>query len=150
MRTGLVPVHCDVWNGFVFVNLDREPRQSLREFLGPMITALDDYPFDRLTERYDFDAHNNSNWKLFADAFQEYYHVPSLHPQQVPTGGATPEHGVRVRALPVDGPHRVVSTAGAAPLDAAARSACTRSSARPAAAWSVRGRRPISGRCRPD
>ena len=42
---GLGPVHCDVWNGFVFVNLDREPRQSLREFLGPMITALDDYPF---------------------------------------------------------------------------------------------------------
>ena len=23
-----------------------EPRQSLREFLGPMITALDDYPFE--------------------------------------------------------------------------------------------------------
>ena len=25
---GLVPVHCDVWAGFIFVNLDRDPRQS--------------------------------------------------------------------------------------------------------------------------
>src|SRR6478735_2582066 len=36
---GLVPVHCDVWAGFIFVNLDAEPSQSLTEFLGPMITA---------------------------------------------------------------------------------------------------------------
>ena len=26
---GLVPVHCDVWEGFIFVNLAREPEQSL-------------------------------------------------------------------------------------------------------------------------
>ena len=77
-----------------------EPRQSLREFLGPMITALDDYPFEKLTERYDFVAHNNSNWKIFADAFQEYYHVPSLHSQQVPTAVRQPNAGVRVCALP--------------------------------------------------
>src|SRR5439155_24323394 len=40
---GLVPVHCDVWAGFVFVNLADEPAQSLREFLGPMITDLEGY-----------------------------------------------------------------------------------------------------------
>ena len=85
---GLSPVHCDVWNGFIFINLDAEPRQSLREFLGPMVTGLDGYPFDKLTERYEWVAHNNSNWKIFADAFQEYYHVPSLHPQQVPPDSA--------------------------------------------------------------
>ena len=112
-RYGLVPVHCDVWNGFIFVNLDGEPRQTLREFLGPTITALDDYPFDRLTERYDFVADNNSNWKLFADAFQEYYHVPALHPQQVPTAVRNPEGGFECAYFGVDGPHRVVSTAGA-------------------------------------
>ena len=37
-RYGLVAVHCDVWEGFIFVNLAREPEQSLPEFLGPMIT----------------------------------------------------------------------------------------------------------------
>jgi hypothetical protein len=110
---GATPVHCDMWNGFVFVNLDPEPRQTLREFLGPMITALDGYPFDRLTERYDFAADNNSNWKLFADAFQEYYHVPALHPQQVPSAVRVPDAGFVCAHFQIDGPHRVVSTAGA-------------------------------------
>ena len=49
-------MHCDIWTGFVFVNFDDEPRQTLREFLGPMVTGLDDYPFDKLTERYDWVA----------------------------------------------------------------------------------------------
>ncbi|MGV0744048.1 aromatic ring-hydroxylating oxygenase subunit alpha [Mycolicibacterium sp. XJ870] len=109
---GLVPVHCDVWNGFVFINFDAQPRQSLRDFLGPMITALDDYPFDKLTERYDWVAHNNSNWKIFADAFQEYYHVPSLHTQQVPPEVRDPNAGFTCGHFQLDGPHRLVSTAG--------------------------------------
>ena len=109
---GLVPVHCDVWNGFIFVNLDREPRQTLRDFLGPMITALDDYPFEKLTERYDFVGENNSNWKIFADAFQEYYHVPALHPQQVPPAVRQPDAGFECAHFQIEGPHRLVSTAG--------------------------------------
>jgi phenylpropionate dioxygenase-like ring-hydroxylating dioxygenase large terminal subunit len=109
---GLMPIHSDVWNGFIFVNLDDEPRQNLREFLGPMLNGLDGYPFDRLTERYDFVAHNNSNWKLFADAFQEYYHVPALHPQQVPIEVRNPDSGFTCAHFQCDGPHRVVSTAG--------------------------------------
>ncbi|MGV0768589.1 aromatic ring-hydroxylating oxygenase subunit alpha [Mycobacterium syngnathidarum] len=109
---GLVEVHCDVWAGFVFVNFDREPRQSLRDFLGPMVTALDDYPFGKLTERYDWVAHNNSNWKIFADAFQEYYHVPSLHTQQVPPEVRDPNAGFTCGHFQLDGPHRLVSTAG--------------------------------------
>ena len=44
---GLAPVHCDVWAGFIFVNLAEEPEQPLREFLGPMITPLEGYPFEQ-------------------------------------------------------------------------------------------------------
>ncbi|HXY28336.1 MAG TPA: aromatic ring-hydroxylating dioxygenase subunit alpha [Acidimicrobiales bacterium] len=110
---GLVPVHCDLWNGFIFVNLDAEPRQSLREFLGPMVTGLDDYPFGKMTERYDYVADNNSNWKIFADAFQEYYHVPGLHPQQVPPAVRNPEAGFECAHFQIDGPHPLVSTGGA-------------------------------------
>jgi nitrite reductase/ring-hydroxylating ferredoxin subunit len=109
---GLAPVHCDIWNGFIFVNLAREPRQSLREFLGPVITALDEYPFEKLTERYDFVADNNSNWKVFADAFQEYYHVPALHPQQIPIAVRNTAAGFDSAHFQVDGPHRLVTTAG--------------------------------------
>jgi nitrite reductase/ring-hydroxylating ferredoxin subunit len=109
---GLSPVHCDIWQGFIFVNFDREPRQGLREFLGPMVTGLDGYPFEQLTERYDWVADNNSNWKIFADAFQEYYHVPSLHPQQVPSPVRDPNAGFECAHFQIDGPHRLVSTAG--------------------------------------
>jgi glycine betaine catabolism A len=77
---GLVSVHCEVWAGFIFVNLTRgEPEQSLREFLGPMITALEGYPFDRMTERFGYRTEVRANWKLFMDAFAEFYHAPVLH-----------------------------------------------------------------------
>ncbi|MFD6399237.1 aromatic ring-hydroxylating dioxygenase subunit alpha [Nocardia sp. NPDC060249] len=112
-QLGLSPVHCDVWAGFIFVNLDATPRQTLREFLGPMITDLDGYPFDKMTEWYEFSADNQSNWKLFADAFQEYYHVPGLHSQQVPSAVRTPGKGFECAHFQVDGPHRMVSTGGA-------------------------------------
>ena len=42
---GLVPVHCDVWAGFIFVNLDRDRAcGSLREFLGPMVRRAGGLP----------------------------------------------------------------------------------------------------------
>ena len=110
---GLVPVHCDVWAGFIFVNLDDTPRWSLREFLGPMVTALDGYPFDQMTERYEFRAEVDANWKIFLDAFQEYYHVPALHPQQVPAAVRKPDAAFESAHFQLDGPHRVTSSGGA-------------------------------------
>ena len=52
----LVSVHCDVWSGFIFVNLADEPSQTLTDFLGPMITAMDGYPFEKQTERFFYRA----------------------------------------------------------------------------------------------
>src|ERR1700722_17782472 len=86
---GLVPVHCDVWAGFIFVNLAKEPEQSLRDFLGPMVTKMENYPFEKLTERYFYRANVKSNWKLYMDAFQEFYHAPILHAKQSPPDWST-------------------------------------------------------------
>jgi Rieske 2Fe-2S family protein len=110
----LAPVHCDTWAGFIFVNLAREPRQTLRDYLGPMVGALEGYPFHRMTERYSFRAENDSNWKVFSDAFQEYYHVPPLHTHQLgPTPEAqNPEYEFEAAHYQIDGPHRMVSTSG--------------------------------------
>ena len=78
---GLVPVHCDVWAGFIFVNVTKgEPEQNLRDFLGPMVTKLENYPFEKLTERYfyratEYDATGSSTWT----PFPEFYHAPILH-----------------------------------------------------------------------
>jgi phenylpropionate dioxygenase-like ring-hydroxylating dioxygenase large terminal subunit len=109
---GLAPVHCDEWAGFVFVNLADPPPQTLRDFLGPMVGALEDYPFDRMTERYSFRAENASNWKVFIDAFQEYYHVPPLHTHQLGPIHRDPEATFEGAHYQLDGPHRVVSTSG--------------------------------------
>src|SRR5262245_25550989 len=111
---GLVPVHCDVWEGFIFVNFAKEPEQSLTEFLGPMITALEGYPFDQLTERWYYRSEVKANWKLYMDAFQEFYHAPVLHMRQSPSKFSTParEAGFEAPYYAIDEPHRVVSTAG--------------------------------------
>jgi glycine betaine catabolism A len=111
---GLVPVHCDVWAGFVFVTLAAEPQQSLREFLGPMVTALEGYPFDRMTSRFGYRTTINANWKLFMDAFAEFYHAPVLHAKQSPGkySAAARQSGFEAPHYQIDGPHRLVSTAG--------------------------------------
>ena len=96
---GLVPVHCDVWEGFIFINLAKEPAQPLHEFLGPMITAVEGYPFDKMTERFFYRSVVNANWKLYMDAFQEFYHAPVLHAGQTPANWSIParEAGSRHR-----------------------------------------------------
>jgi glycine betaine catabolism A len=113
-RYGLVPVHCDVWAGFIFVNLAREPAPSLHDFLGPMITALEGYPFDRMTERFGYRTEIRANWKLFMDAFAEFYHAPVLHSKQSRGryAAAGQKLGFEAPYYRIDGPHRLVSTSG--------------------------------------
>ena len=116
---GLVPIHCEVWAGFIFVNLDQEPRQTLREFLGPMVLALEDYPFDKLTDRWFYRTEINCNWKLFSDATQEFYHAPVLHGGQAPPAWSDParEAGFEAPHYQIDGKHRLVTTGGIRPWE---------------------------------
>src|SRR3954469_16664280 len=53
---GLVPVHVDVWEGFIFVNLDPSNTVSLEDYLGRYGRELKGYPFDMMTEVYKFRA----------------------------------------------------------------------------------------------
>jgi Rieske 2Fe-2S family protein len=110
---GLVPVPCDVWAGFIFVHLG-EPAQSLAEFLGPMVTAIGDYPFEQQTERFVYRAEVGSNWKLFMDAFQEFYHAPVLHARQGPFAARADVQAAGFEGLhyQIDGPHRMITTYG--------------------------------------
>ncbi|MEX5632974.1 aromatic ring-hydroxylating oxygenase subunit alpha [Parafrankia sp. FMc2] len=80
-KFGLVPVRCEVWEGFIFVNFDDEAA-PLRDYLGRFAAGLEGYPFGEMTEVYRYRADVGSNWKLYIDAFAEFYHAPVLHAKQ--------------------------------------------------------------------
>jgi phenylpropionate dioxygenase-like ring-hydroxylating dioxygenase large terminal subunit len=78
---GLKAVRCEVWEGFIFVNLD-PAAQPLADYLGEFAKGLEGYPFGEMTEVFTYKAEVGSNWKLFIDAFAEFYHAPVLHQKQ--------------------------------------------------------------------
>lgn len=76
---GLIPVRVDAHDGFVFVCLDDE--------LGPLDAWLGDFsalhqPWSLSglvsTRRREFEL--ACNWKSFLEVFNEYYHLPYVHP----------------------------------------------------------------------
>ncbi|MDT3440715.1 MULTISPECIES: aromatic ring-hydroxylating dioxygenase subunit alpha [unclassified Pseudofrankia] len=79
---GLVPVRCEVWEGFIFVNLDDSGSTSVREYLGRFGKGLEGYPFGEMTQTWKYRAEVGANWKLYIDAFAEFYHAPVLHGKQ--------------------------------------------------------------------
>jgi phenylpropionate dioxygenase-like ring-hydroxylating dioxygenase large terminal subunit len=113
-KFGLVPVESDVWEGFIFVNLDSKNTVSLAEYLGEMARELVGYPFDKMTQVYKYRAVVGSNWKLFIDAFAEFYHAPVLHAKQSVADESRKLQGVGFEALAykLDGPHGMVSSWG--------------------------------------
>jgi len=113
-KWGLVAVQCDVWQGFIWVNLDPDNTVSAKEYLGELGAGLEGYPFDEMTQVYKYRAEVGANWKLFIDAFAEFYHAPILHAKQ-----ATAEesrklsgYGYEALAYDIDGPHGMVSSWG--------------------------------------
>ncbi|GGQ33619.1 SRPBCC family protein [Streptomyces mutabilis] len=111
---GLKQVRAEVWEGFVFVNLDTGNPTPLREYLGDLAKGIEGYPFHKLTQVHKYRAEIGSNWKLFIDAFAEFYHAPILH-----SGQYTPDQARRIAKYgyeglhyDIDGPHSMVSSWG--------------------------------------
>lgn len=77
---GLTPVSVEVWEGFIFINVDPQPVQSLTEFLGEAGKSFAGYPFaDGAAACFSWQVEMKANWKVGKDAFQEVYHIFSLH-----------------------------------------------------------------------
>jgi phenylpropionate dioxygenase-like ring-hydroxylating dioxygenase large terminal subunit len=111
---GLVAVQAEVWEGFIFVHLDPDNTESIHDYLGALGAGLEGYPFHEMTEVYKYRAEVGANWKLFIDAFAEFYHAPVLHAKQ-----ATDEesrklqsYGFEALAYELDGRHGMVSSWG--------------------------------------
>lgn len=110
---GLKDVRCEVWEGFIFINLDHDA-EPLTTFLGPMIKGLEGYPFHEMTEVFSYKAEVGSNWKLFIDAFAEFYHAPILHMKQAVKDEADKLAGYGYEALhyELQPPHSMISSWG--------------------------------------
>jgi phenylpropionate dioxygenase-like ring-hydroxylating dioxygenase large terminal subunit len=108
----LASVQADVWEGFIFVNLDPANTTPLRDYLGKFAEGIEGYPFHELTQVHKYRAEVGSNWKLFIDAFAEFYHAPILHAKQsvAEESRKLSDVGYEALAYELDGPHGMVST----------------------------------------
>ena len=77
---GLTDIVTDTWEGFVFVHLDPDPKETLKEYLAEIGDRLVGFPFGELSACYGYTLHLRCNWKVALDAFTEAYHVPTIHP----------------------------------------------------------------------
>jgi phenylpropionate dioxygenase-like ring-hydroxylating dioxygenase large terminal subunit len=110
---GLKPVRCEIWEGFIFINLD-PGAAPLLDYLGEWGKDLAGYPFGEMTEVFTYRAEIGSNWKLFIDAFAEFYHAPILHMKQAVRDQADKLAAVGFEGLHYDlrYPHSMVSSWG--------------------------------------
>jgi len=112
-RCGLSAVACDVWQGFIFVNMQARPALSLQDFLAPMYAGIEGYPFHKFSACYSWTTVVNCNWKLALDAFQETYHVAYVHGRSI---ADALEKDAAGNLRPIDGLcgefHRRLSMAG--------------------------------------
>jgi phenylpropionate dioxygenase-like ring-hydroxylating dioxygenase large terminal subunit len=108
-----VPVTTELWAGFIFVNLDPNA-PPLAEYLGRFGAGIESYPFHLMTQKHTFRAEIGSNWKLFIDAFMEFYHAPVLHAKQSTDEESRKlqSYGYEALAYDIDGPHAMVSSWG--------------------------------------
>jgi glycine betaine catabolism A len=73
-------VHCDTWDGHVFLNVSGAPSSSLMDQLGPLPEKFRPWRMQdlRLGHRIVYDIH--ANWKLVIQNYNECLHCPNLHP----------------------------------------------------------------------
>lgn len=77
---GLSPVHCEVWQGLIFININDNPTpfkqvvQGISDRISPI--TLTDFQFHSKVA-YPI----NCNWKVYVDNYLEGYHIPIVHPE---------------------------------------------------------------------
>ena len=84
--TSLWPVHVDVWEGFVFVNLSREEPRPLLEHLADQqddAAGLARFGLADLRIGHITTIEVQANWKIVLENYNECLHCPTIHPELV-------------------------------------------------------------------
>jgi choline monooxygenase len=79
---GLLGVRCEVFAGLIFVNLDADA-VPLPQWLGALAGEWSAAGLADLRVDYRWSRIIDCNWKCALDAFQEVYHINTLHPATV-------------------------------------------------------------------
>ena len=107
---GLTPVATEIWNGFVFINLDPSPRESLIAYLDGVAELINGGDFDKMTLAQCCKFDEKANWKVGIDAQNEIYHVPFQHRYIIPDRFVVNENNfTRVQDVRLLGRHSVYS-----------------------------------------
>jgi choline monooxygenase len=79
-KNGLVPVRVDIWENFVFVNLDGRA-MPLKDFLGEVPALVTPLKLREKLHYFDRRIYKlNCNWKVYVDNYLDGgYHVPHAH-----------------------------------------------------------------------
>lgn len=76
----LLPIKVSTWGCFIFANLSTNA-EPLSDYLGDLPQIYKNFPLHELVlvrrKKYEI----QSNWKLIAENFLEYYHLPWVHPE---------------------------------------------------------------------
>jgi phenylpropionate dioxygenase-like ring-hydroxylating dioxygenase large terminal subunit len=112
-KCGLSRVACEIWEGWIFINLATSPEVTLAEFMGTFAKFLSGIEYQFAAHPLIVQAKLDCNWKVVSDAFSESYHIPAIHPATI---GATFSSRTNPFAHLLDtqffGPHRFVSMYG--------------------------------------
>lgn len=77
---GLVSLRAEVWEKFVFVNLDVDA-PSLADKLAPLSKRLEQYALHEFRYAGSGGYTVRTNWKLWVENGMEEYHIPATHPK---------------------------------------------------------------------
>lgn len=78
-QLGLVPVRVAAAVGLLFATLD-PAAPPIETWLGDLRRRLAGYGLDTWTPADTMELEIEANWKLISENFQEYYHLPWVHP----------------------------------------------------------------------
>ncbi len=81
-RLGLVEFRLETHDGFVFVCMDPD-QVSLEEWLGDFSDLHAPWMLEKLVSTRVREFEVGCNWKSFIEVFNEYYHLPYVHPDSI-------------------------------------------------------------------
>ena len=76
----LPATNIELWEGFIFVNLDKNPA-PLPKWFAPLKDKFSHWNMSILRRAKQIEYDVGANWKLMFENYSECYHCPGVHPQ---------------------------------------------------------------------